>query len=192
MTPEAREVLDFWFGKPGEEGHDEYREAWFQKDAAFDNEVKERFSGLYERAARGELDGWRDEAQSCLALIIVLDQFPRNMFRGDPRTYATDEKALELARYARERGLDRELPPVRRHFVYMPFMHSESVEDQRLSVELFEALAREPGATDVTEYARGHAKIVERFGRFPHRNAILGRETTAEEAEFLKEPGSSF
>jgi uncharacterized protein (DUF924 family) len=192
VTAKAEEVLAFWFGAPGESGHGEYREEWFQKDDAFDEEIRRRFLGVYEEAARGDLDDWKGEARSCLALIIVLDQFPRNMFRGDPKTYATDEKALGLARYAREHGLDRELPPVERHFVYMPFMHSEDVEDQRLSVELFEALAQQPGARDVTEYAHAHARIVERFGRFPHRNEVLGRPTTPEEAEFLKEPGSSF
>jgi uncharacterized protein (DUF924 family) len=193
VTPaKAEEVLAFWFGRPGESGYGEYREVWFKKDDAFDEEVRTRFLDLYEQAARGELDAWREEARSCLALIIVLDQFPRNMFRGDPKTYATDERALALARHAREQGFDRELAPFERHFVYMPFMHSEDIEDQRLSVELFDALAQEPGGTDVTEYARGHAGIVERFGRFPHRNEILGRETTPEEAEFLKEPGSSF
>jgi uncharacterized protein (DUF924 family) len=114
------------------------------------------------------------------------------MFRGDARTHATDGKALETAKYAVERALDRELPAFQRMFLYMPFMHGEGVEDQRRSVELFARLAEEPGAPDVTEYAEGHRDIVERFGRFPHRNAILGRETTPEEAEFLTKPGSSF
>ena len=192
MPSEADEVLDFWFGREDEPGYGEFRDAWFRKDEGFDQEVRERFGSLYERAAAGELDGWRDDARSCLALVICLDQFPRNMFRGDGRTHATDAKAVETAKYAVERALDRELPPFQRMFVYMPFMHSENLEDQRRSVELFGRLAEKPGAPDVTSYAVGHMEIVERFGRFPHRNVILGRETTPEEAEFLEKPGSSF
>jgi uncharacterized protein (DUF924 family) len=192
VPTEADEVLAFWFGREDEPGYGEFREAWFRKDPEFDQQVQERFGPLYERAAAGELDGWREEARSCLALVICLDQFPRNMFRGDGRTHATDDKALETARYALERALDRELPPFQRVFVYMPFMHSESVEDQRRSVELFGRLAEKPGAPDLTSYAVGHMEIVERFGRFPHRNVILGRETTPEEAEFLQGPDSSF
>ncbi len=192
MPTEADEVLAFWFGREDEPGYGEFREAWFRKDPEFDQQVQERFGPLYKRAAAGELDGWREEARSCLALVICLDQFPRNMFRGDGRTHATDDKALETARYALERALDRELPPFQRVFVYMPFMHSESVEDQRRSVELFGRLAEKPGAPDLTSYAVGHMEIVERFGRFPHRNVILGRETTPEEAEFLQGPDSSF
>jgi uncharacterized protein (DUF924 family) len=192
VPTEADEVLAFWFGREDEPGYGEFREAWFRKDPEFDQQVQERFGPLYERAAAGELDGWHEEARSCLALVICLDQFPRNMFRGDGRTHATDDKALETARYALERALDRELPPFQRVFVYMPFMHSESVEDQRRSVELFGRLAEKPGAPDLTSYAVGHMEIVERFGRFPHRNVILGRETTPEEAEFLQGPDSSF
>ncbi len=192
MQSKAAEVLAFWFGGEDEPGYGEFRSQWFEKDEAFDLEVTGRFGDLYEEAAAGRLDGWREEARSCLALAIVLDQFPRNMFRGDARTHATDGKALEVAKYAIERALDRELPAFQRMFLYMPFMHAETVEDQRRSLQLFEGLAGEPGAPDVTEYAVGHKKIVERFGRFPHRNALLGRETTPEEAEFLTQPGSSF
>jgi uncharacterized protein (DUF924 family) len=192
VQSKAAEVLAFWFGGEDEPGYGEFRSQWFEKDEAFDREVTGRFGDLYEEAAAGRLDGWREEARSCLALAIVLDQFPRNMFRGDARTHATDGKALEAAKYAIERALDRELPAFQRMFLYMPFMHAETVEDQRRSVQLFGGLAGEPGAPDVTEYAVGHKKIVERFGRFPHRNALLGRETTPEEAEFLTQPGSSF
>jgi uncharacterized protein (DUF924 family) len=192
VQSKAAEVLAFWFGGEDEPGYGEFRSQWFEKDEAFDLEVTGRFGDLYEEAAAGRLDGWREEARSCLALAIVLDQFPRNMFRGDARTHATDGKALEVAKYAIERALDRELPAFQRMFLYMPFMHAETVEDQRRSLQLFEGLAGEPGAPDVTEYAVGHKKIVERFGRFPHRNALLGRETTPEEAEFLTQPGSSF
>jgi len=186
------EILDFWFGREDEPGYGEFREAWFQKDEDFDREVQDRFREDHERAANGDLDEWREEARSALALVILLDQFPRNMFRGDARTHATDAKAQETAEYAIARALDRELPAFQRMFLYMPFMHSESVEAQRRSVALFERLRDEPGGPDVTSYAIGHRDIVERFGRFPHRNAILDRQTTPEEAEFLTQPGSSF
>jgi uncharacterized protein (DUF924 family) len=188
----AEGVLDFWFGRAGEPGYGESREEWFRKDPEFDARVTDQFAGLYEEAAAGDLDDWRDEARSCLALVIVLDQFPRNMFRGEGRTHATDRAALEASRYAVEHALDRELPAFQRMFLYMPFMHSEDREDQRRSVELFGLLADEPDGPDVTSYAAGHREIVERFGRFPHRNGILGRETTPEEAAFLKTEGSSF
>jgi uncharacterized protein (DUF924 family) len=190
-TPRAQEVLDFWFGREGESGYGEFREAWFRKDLQFDRLIRDRFEALYEEAAAGALDDWKDDARSCLALVIVLDQFPRNMYRGDPRAYATDHKAQEIAEYAVDRALDRELPPFQRSFLYMPFMHSEDLEHQRRSVELFHALqgTREAGSPD---YAVRHMEIIERFGRFPHRNEILGRHTTPEEAEFLTQPGSSF
>ncbi len=186
------EILDFWFGCEGEEGYGEFREAWFTKDPEFDREIRDRFETVYKEAASGELDSWKEEAQSCLALIIVLDQFPRNMFRGDARMYAADELALAAARYALERAYDRELARFQRVFMYLPFEHSEELDDQRLSVELFRGLATEMGSKDLLGYAVRHLEIVERFGRFPHRNEILGRRTTPEEAEFLKEPGSSF
>jgi uncharacterized protein (DUF924 family) len=187
-----REILDFWFGREGDEGYGEFREAWFTKDPEFDREVWDRFEGAYEEAAAGRLDHWKDEAQSCLALIILLDQFTRNMFRGDPKTYATDDKAREAARHAVEHAYDRELSPYGRLFVYLPFEHSEDLEDQRFSVELFRGLAAEMGSEDLLGYAVRHLEIIERFGRFPHRNEILGRATTPEEAEFLRGPDSSF
>jgi len=183
------DVLRFWFG-PGSGTADAPREVWFRKDEGFDDEVRERFGALYEKATSGALDSWGETAEGSLALVIVLDQFPRNMFRGDPRSYATDEKALATAKRAVDRGLDRELPPLRRAFLYMPFMHSEDLGDQRRSVELFRDL--DTGEMDAAGYAVQHMEIVRRFGRFPHRNAVLGRATTPEEAEFLREPGSSF
>jgi uncharacterized protein (DUF924 family) len=186
------EILDFWFGREGEEGYGLFREAWFTKDPGFDREVRDRFEVAYEEAAAGRLNHWKDEARSCLALIILLDQFPRNMFRGDPKTYAADDKALEAARHAVEHAYDRELPPYGRMFVYLPFEHSENLEDQRLSVELFRGLAGEMGSEDLLGYAVRHLEIIERFGRFPHRNEMLGRATTPEEAEFLRGPDSSF
>ena len=188
-TPE--EVLAFWFGREGEEGYGEFREAWFTQDPNFDREVRDRFEDAYEEAVAGELEAWKEEARSCLALILTLDQFPRNMFRGDARMYVADGLALAAAVHAIEQAYDRELPPLQRAFVYMPFMHSEDLEDQRRSVELFRGLGG-MGETDPAEYAVRHLRIVERFGRFPHRNEILGRRTTPEEAAFLEEPGSSF
>jgi uncharacterized protein (DUF924 family) len=188
----AGEVLDFWFGRQGDPEYGQFRNEWFRKDPEFDARVTARFADLYEEAVAGELGSWRDNAESCLALVIVLDQFPRNMFRGDGRTHAEDDRALGASAYAVEHALDRELPAFQRMFLYMPFMHSENVADQRRSVELFERLAGEEGAPDVVSYAVAHRDIVERFGRFPHRNEILGRETTPEEAAFLTTEGSSF
>ena len=187
-----QEILDFWFGSEDEEGYGEFREAWFTKDREFDREIRDRFEPVYEEAAGGGLDHWKSEARSCLALIIVLDQFPRNMYRGDARMYAADEKAREAARHAIEQAYDRELSSYGRLFTYLPFEHSEELDDQRLSVELFRGLATEMGSEDLLGYAVRHLEIVKRFGRFPHRNEILGRRTTPEEAEFLSGPGSSF
>jgi len=186
------EILGFWFGHEGEEGYGEFREVWFTKDPAFDREIRDRFEPLYEEAAAGKLEGWKDETQSCLALVVVLDQFPRNMFRGDARMYATDGLALAAARHAVEHAYDRELPPYGRLFLYLPFEHSEDLEDQRFSVELFRGLAAQMESEDLLGYAVRHMEIIERFGRFPHRNEILGRATTPEEAKFLRGPDSSF
>ncbi len=186
------EVLAFWFGCEGEEGYGEFREAWFSRNPDFDHEVRDRFEDVYEEAVAGGLEAWKEEAESCLALIVVLDQLPRNMFRGDPRTYAADGLALAAARYAIERAYDRELSPFQRMFLYLPFEHSEDLEDQRRSVELFRRLAEDTGSEDLLVYAVRHMEIIERFGRFPHRNEILGRRTTPEEAKFLEEPNSSF
>ena len=188
----ADEVLEFWFGREGEEGYGEFREARFTKDPGFDREIRDRFEPVYEEAAAGGLESWKNEARSCLALIVVLDQFPRNMFRGDARMYAADELALAAARHAVEHAYDRELSPYERLFLYLPFEHSEDLEDQRRSVELFRGLAAEMGSEDLLAYAVRHEEIIERFGRFPHRNEILGRATSPEEAEFLEGPDSSF
>ena len=190
--PGFEEVLDFWFGREGEEGYGEFREVWFTKNPEFDREIRDRFEAIYEEAAVGRLESWKDETRSCLALIVVLDQFPRNMYRGDARMYAADRLAQEAARHAVEHAYDRELPSYGRLFLYLPFEHSENLEDQQRSVRLFEGLAAEMGSDDLLGYALRHKEIVERFGRFPHRNEILGRQTTPEEAEFLEGPNSSF
>jgi uncharacterized protein (DUF924 family) len=177
--PRAEAILEFWFRGDAE------REEWFSKDPSFDDEIRARFLSLYEEAARGALAAWRDAPRSCLALIVLLDQFPRNMFRGSARTYATDALALEAARHAVASGHDRMLSKTERTFIYLPFEHSENLADQERALELF---AGHPNS----EWAQRHWEIIRRFGRFPHRNAVLGRENTAAEIEFLKQPGSSF
>ena len=175
----AQSVLDFWF-----RGNEERKE-WFQKEPAFDDAIRARFLPLYEEAARGALAAWKHSPRECLALIILLDQFPRNMFRGDARSYATDGLALEAARHAVESGYDRSLSEIERTFVYLPFEHSENLADQETALRLFAGHAN-------YEWARKHWEIVRRFGRFPHRNPVLGRQSTPAEIEFLKQPGSGF
>jgi uncharacterized protein (DUF924 family) len=171
------EVLDFWFQRE--------HKAWFTKDAQFDAEIRARFLPLYEQAAAGALAGWRQEPKSCLALVIVLDQFPRNMFRGTARAFAADALARDAARTIVDQGWDKAYSADERTFAYLPFEHSESLADQELSLRLFEG-------NENYEWAQKHYEVVRRFGRFPHRNAALGRASTAEEIEFLRQPGSSF
>jgi uncharacterized protein (DUF924 family) len=183
-----REVLDFWFGVPPGKA----RAEWFRKDAAFDAGIRARFGALHARAAGGELEAWRGAADSMLALIVVLDQFSRNMYRDDPRAFAQDAHALACANEALARGDDHGLLPVQRQFVYMPLEHSESLADQDRCVRLMESLEAFEETRGLAEWAEKHRAIVRRFGRFPHRNAVLGRATTPEEAEFLKQPGSGF
>jgi uncharacterized protein (DUF924 family) len=155
------------------------------KDTLFDGEIREKFSPLHEHLEKNPV--WLDDASSCLARIVVLDQFPRNMFRGTPRAFATDALALAAARLAVERGWDRGMLQVEKLFVYLPFEHSEAMADQDRACELM----KDFGAEQV-DYAERHRAIIRRFGRFPHRNAILGRASTPEETEFLKQPGSGF
>jgi uncharacterized protein (DUF924 family) len=182
------DVLAFWFGIGADYGKRHKR--WFEKDPAFDAEITRRFVGLYEQLA-GERQ-WLDDARSCLARIIVLDQFPRQMFRGDARAFGSDPLALEAAKLAIERAYDRELLPVEKLFVYLPLEHSEVLADQLRACELAQPLAAFPETSDVYRFACAHRDIIARFGRFPHRNAILGRVSSPEEVEFLKQPGSSF
>jgi uncharacterized protein (DUF924 family) len=188
--PTAADVLLFWFGPAAERGKPHKR--WFVKSQAFDREIRERFVPLYEEAAAGKLAHLKENAADCLALILLLDQFPRNMFRGTPRAFATDPLALEAARHAVAQGFDRAMLPVQRTFIYLPFEHSEALADQLKSCELNQALDAFPETNEVYRYAVLHRDIIRRFGRFPHRNAILGRASTPEEIEFLKGPGSSF
>lgn len=179
MKPE--DILHFWF----EETRPEQR---FKKDAAFDALIRERFTETWHAAAQAELYAWRATPEGRLAEIIVLDQFSRNLFRDDPRAFACDGMALALAQEAVRAGADRDMPAERRAFLYMPYMHSESSAVHVLAERLFD----QPGLEANLKYELKHKAIVDRFGRYPHRNAVLGRESTPEELRFLAEPGSSF
>jgi uncharacterized protein (DUF924 family) len=174
----ATDVLDFWFASEAD---------WFRKTDSFDAEVRERFLPLYRRIAGGDLREWLGAGRDCLARIIVTDQFPRNMFRGSAQAFATDPLALEAARHARALRFDEGYSRQEKIFAYLPFEHSEALADQDLACELMRPLGDEQ-----YRYAVAHRDIVARFGRFPHRNAALGRASTPEEIEFLKGPGSSF
>lgn len=191
MDTQAREVLQFWFG---EGPHFTDRPEWFRKSDAFDREIERRFAPLIEAALQDRLQAWAADPQTALARVILLDQFPRNVFRNTPKAFAGDALALAAARAMVDAGQDRELAPVQRVFVYLPFEHAEDLSAQDRSVQLFGTLAREaPDAgAGWLDYAQRHHTIVARFGRFPHRNAILGRASTPEETTFLSEPGSSF
>jgi uncharacterized protein (DUF924 family) len=197
---EIEAVLHFWFGDLDSSGCADsvHSERWWKKDEAFDAEIGRRFGGLHAAIAAGEREAWRSSDRGALAYVIVLDQFSRNMFRGTARTFAYDDQALAAALAAIDRGVDRRLAFDERTFLYMPLMHSENLAAQERCTGLFtswreEAAAGAAGrAAGFLDYARRHRDIVARFGRFPHRNAALGRASTAEEAEFLKQPGSSF
>jgi len=196
MTPaerlDAAALLDFWFGPPGTPERFASRDVWYRADPAFDAELRARFGALQQRAAARGCDHWSEEAEPCLALILLLDQLPRNLFRGRAEAFACDAQARAAARAALARGFDRSLPACWRQFVYLPFEHSENLADQELSLQLATALARDPAFAYFLDYAQRHHAIIARFGRFPHRNAALGRSSTAAEEAFLKEPGSSF
>lgn len=192
MNNKYRDILDFWFGKPDALDYGKPQKFWFIKDLKFDKELRSRFLSSYELAASHQLDNWKNTASSCLALIILLDQFPRNIFRQQPQSLATDAQALELAQYAVSQEFDHKLLPVQRWFIYLPFEHSENLTHQHQAVALFSTLRDDPESVSTIEYAYRHLKVIERFGRFPHRNKILGRVSTADELEFLQQPGSSF
>jgi uncharacterized protein (DUF924 family) len=179
----AGDVLDFWFGTDPVE-----RPEWFRADPAFDREIAERFGPLIDTALAGKLDDWAATPRGALARVIVLDQFTRNAFRGTPRAFAGDAQALAAARRMVREGQDEALPALQRTFVYLPFEHAEDIEAQREALRLFARL----GAGDAGQWAQKHHDVIERFGRFPHRNAILGRASRPEEIEFLKQPGSRF
>ncbi|MCQ0987404.1 DUF924 family protein [Jiella marina] len=178
-APDPQTIVEFW------------REAgpkrWFEKDEAFDATIRRRFGDIYEMAARGDLEGWAREANGALALVIVLDQFPRNMFRDSPLAFATDDKALEIGKMALARGDHETVAEDVNQFLAMPLMHSETLADQDECVEWMKQI----GDAENVKFAEDHRDIIARFGRFPHRNAVLGRDTTAEEQAFLDEGGFS-
>ena len=183
------DILGFWFGVDGAPAR---LDVWFKADPAFDRACIEGYRADHEAAAAGRLDAWAASPAGSLALVLCLDQFPRNMFRGTAQAFATDAQARTVAERALDAGHDRALPPARRMVLYLPFEHSEDVADPRRSVALFRSLADQPWGPEGVRSAERHLEIVARFGRFPHRNAALGRTTTPEEARFLTEPNSSF
>jgi uncharacterized protein (DUF924 family) len=190
----AQEVRDFWFGAPGSEAAGQKRKEWFVKSEAFDDEIKQRFGATVKQAIAGGLREWDAEGpQGVLARILVLDQFTRNAYRNKPESFAGDALALAAARQLADSGAHTQLPPLQRAFAYMPFEHAEDAFMQERAVELFTALAAEhPGFDDMLDYAHRHRGVIARFGRFPHRNEILGRASTQQEIEFLRQPGSRF
>jgi uncharacterized protein (DUF924 family) len=173
------DILAFW--------RDAGPDRWYMRDDAFDAEVRRRFLDLWQQAAAGELSSWETSDDGALALVIVLDQFPRNMFRDNAGTYASDARAKEVASRAIDRGVDARIDPVLREFLYLPFMHSEHLPDQLRCI----GLSREAGLAESAKWAEHHADIIRRFGRFPHRNRLLGRATTLEEQAFLDQGGFS-
>jgi uncharacterized protein (DUF924 family) len=188
VSANATAVLDFWFA-----GSSAPRDEWFKKDTAFDALIAERFGMLIEHALSGGLAAWAQEPNSALAQLIVLDQFTRNVFRDTPRAFAGDVLALAAARAMVGLGDDLALPPLRRVFAYLPFEHAENMAMQRESLRLFVALSvADALLVNFEDYARRHAAVIDRFGRFPHRNVLLGRESTDEELKFLQQPGSRF
>ncbi|PWC38487.1 DUF924 family protein [Azospirillum sp. TSO22-1] len=180
--PLIDEIVEYWFGE-------DVKPYWFAPTPSFDRQVADMLREPYGRAAAGALDPWLGDVDGCLALCILLDQVPRNVFRGTPQAFATDEKALAVARHVIKNEFDLECTPEERLFLYLPFEHHEDLDSQRLSVRLIRERVQAP---ELIEWAERHLAVIERFGRFPHRNAILARESTAEEVEFLKQPGAAF
>ncbi|MHB1144147.1 MAG: DUF924 family protein [Thiobacillus sp.] len=200
MTASPKSVLDFWFGAPGSaaEVAGRQRTLWFGKSPANDQAVIDRFAATLTAATAGRLDHWAHTPRGRLALVIVLDQFPHHIHRDRPQAFATDPQALALSLATLAADEDRQLAPIERVFLYLPLEHAESIELQARSVSLYEKLAHEVAADEralfdgFLDYARRHRDVVARFGRFPHRNAILARASTPDEVEFLKQPGSRF
>jgi uncharacterized protein (DUF924 family) len=193
LPEDAQAVLDFWFGAPTSAEFGRARKAWFAKDDAFDQAIRDRFGALIEQTLRGEHEDWADDPRSALAQIVVLDQFTRNAYRGTARAFAGDARALAAASRMVGARQDEALAPFMRSFAYLPFEHAEGLAMQDESVRLFRRLAAggdDPGKQ--VDYALRHRAMIERFGRFPHRNEILGRQSTAEEIAYLKQPGSRF
>lgn len=193
MDAQAQDVLDFWFLPPDNLDYGQSRVEWFRKDEAFDAHIRARFGALIDAAIEGGLRAWEATPHGALARLIVLDQLTRNVYRGTPRAFAGDAQALALAVALTQAGQDRLLPPMLRAFAYLPFEHAEDLAMQARAVELFQLLSQaQPGFDGMLDYAQRHQEVIARYGRFPHRNAILGRPSTPEEVEFLRQPGSSF
>jgi len=189
------DILHFWFGDPAAPDSDygQQRQVWFRKNPDFDQQIRDRFLPVYGQARRGALADWLDAPRSALALTLLLDQFPRNLFRGTARCFEADAQALATAQGAIARQYDQALLPVERMFFYLPFEHSENLDHQNQAVRWFEALVREaPDLQSPLDYAYRHRDVIAQFGRFPHRNESLGRPSTAAEVDFLKQPGSRF
>ena len=188
LSDRATALLDFWFGPPGDPARKQHREIWFRSNVEFDAVLRREFLADHEAAAAGMLLSWETEAAGALALVLLLDQVPRNIFRRTPRAYVTDAAARATADRALECGFDQMVPPAWRLFFYMPFHHSEDLADQRRSLALSKALPRNPDrGGSLRRYGRPYIEVIERFGRFPHRNEILGRESTPAEIAFLAE-----
>ena len=186
LPDRAKALLDFWFGPEGDPEREQHREIWFKATEEFDAALRREFLADYEAGAAGALQSWETTAEGALALVLLLDQVPRNIFRGTPRAYATDPAARAAADRALERGFDQRVPTAWRIFFYMPFHHSEDIADQRRSAALFNTLPRNPDRRgSLRRYGRPYLEVIERFGRFPHRNEILGRESTPAEIAFL-------
>ncbi len=191
-TVSPQDVLDFWFGPAGSEEYGKPREAWFVKDDGFDEEIRARFGAAVEAAIDGGFEDWRDSFEGSLALVILLDQFPRNLFRGSPRSFAGDPRAREVASQAIEREFHLSASSVEVVFYLLPFEHSEDMADQERSLVLFNELPESPEKANWLLYAQKHYDVVEKYGRFPHRNAVLGRENTPEEDDYLAQPDAGF
>ena len=195
MDTKASAVLDFWFGDVGSDDYGAERKEWFTKSDDFDETIRSRFGADVRRAIDGEFDHWAHDSapnRQTLALIVLLDQFPRNIYRNSGDMYAGDAKALAAAQAMVAAGRDVSLQPIERVFCYLPYEHSEDLGVQEESLRLFAQLVGQSAGGNFLQYAKAHHVIVERFGRFPHRNELLGRESTEQEITFLKEPGSSF
>lgn len=193
MIPDkAQEVLDFWFGPEQDPAFGTQKKAWFIKSQDFDQTIRDRFLVEYEAALSGQLASWQNHPKSCLALIIVLDQFSRNLFRNTPQAFQADEQARHVAQHALSQGFEKELCPVECWFLFLPFEHSERLADQEISLALWATLQEDAASQSAIDYAKQHAEVIQKFGRFPHRNHILNRKNTSEETEFLKQPGSRF
>jgi uncharacterized protein (DUF924 family) len=193
----AEAILSFWFGQPQATNYGQYRKEWFVKDANFDEQIRQQFLADTQKAAAGDYDDWQASPTRAVALLLLLDQFPRNLYRGSARSFATDAQALKVAQNLIATGADKDLLPAYRFFIYVPFEHSEDITQQNRCVELMAALIQEVPDLDAglkggLEYAIRHRDVIERFGRFPHRNELLSRQSTPAEVAFLQQPGSRF